>query len=293
MEVFERRTALVCPAFPSAGRIVRDGGVFVHGEPLRETEYVRDLRTASSAESLGALFGRIGAIREIRPEDVLPEGSRGGIVIADAETELHLTRLGTLVLERAKEILAVGSDGLAAGVASVLGAPEPPVRLAGGDGRIVLFALGSRTGTTADQAERLRQANPGIPVLEAPAGRLDAGAVARAAARAPAVVVRVPPEPRRVPGEVAKTFAAGIRTAVEGLGGPGHLAALVATGGDTVDAILDAFGVGALDVLGEFRPGVPVSRAATGESGFTLVSKAGGFGAPDLFAEIAAATAAP
>ena len=96
------------------------------------------------------------------------------------------------------------------------------------------------------------------------------------------------------PGEVAKAFADGIRIAVERLGGPGaHLAALVATGGDTVDAILDAFGVGALDVLGEFRPGVPVSRAATGESGFTLVSKAGGFGAPGLFAEIASEVAAP
>jgi len=293
MEVFGRRTALVCPAFPSAGRIVRDGGVFVHGEPLRETEYARDLRTPSPTESMEALFGRSGPVRKLRPEDVRSEKPLAGIVIADAETESHLVRLGTLVLEHAKDMLAAGSDGLAAGLASVLGAPEPPVRLAGGDGRIVLFALGSRTGTTADQADRLRRANPGIPVLEAPAGVLDSGVVARAAERAPAVVVRIPPEPRSAPGEVAKAFADGIRTAVERLGGPGYLAALVATGGDTVEAILDAFAVGALDVLGEFRPGIPVSRTATGESGFTVVSKAGGFGTPDLFAEIAFEAAAP
>ena len=293
MEVFGRRAALVCPAFPFAGRIVRDGEVFVHGEPLRETEYARDLRTPSPAVSMEALFERVGAVRELRPDDVPPDRPIAGIAIADAENESHLARLGEFVLEHAKETLAVGSDGLAAGLASVLGAPGPPVRLGGGNGRVVLFALGSRTGTTADQAERLRRANPDTPVLEAPAGVLDARAVVRAAGRAPAVVARIPPNPRGAPGEVAAVFAEGIRTAVERLGGPGHLAALVATGGDTVEAILDAFGVGALDVLGEFRPGVPVSRTAAGEAGFTLVSKAGGFGTPDLFAEIASQTAAP
>ena len=76
--------------------------------------------------------------------------------------------------------------------------------------------------------------------------------------------------------------------------GRGQLAALVVTGGDTVEAILGAFGIAALDVQGEFRPGIPVSRgAAPGGADLTLVSKAGGFGAPELFAEIAAEAAAP
>lgn len=292
MEVFELRTALVCPAFPDAGRIVRGGEVFVHGEPLRETEYARDLRTPSPSESMAALLGRVGAIRKLRPEDFHPETFLPGVAIADAATDSDLARLAAFVSERPREILAVGSDGLAAGLANVLGAPARPVRLAGGRGRIVLFALGSRTETTAEQARRLHRASPGIPVVDAPAGVLDAGAVVRAAGAARAVVIRVPPRPRGEPGTVAGEFAAGLRNAVEGLGGPTRLAALVATGGDTVEAILDAFGVGALDVLGEFRPGVPVSRAAGGETGFTLVSKAGGFGTPDLFAEIAATTVA-
>ena len=294
MEGFGRRMALVCPAFPAAGRIVRGGEVFVHGEPLRETEYARDLRTPSPAESLAVLLGRIGTVRELRPEDAHPAALLPDIAIADAQTESDLARLAALVSERATEILAVGSDGLAAGLASASGAPGPPLRLARGRGRIVLFALGSRTGTTAEQAERLRQAHPGTPVVEAPAGVLDAGAVARATGRAPAVVARIPPHPRGEPGEVAQAFAAGIRRSVERLGGPGHLAALVATGGDTVEAILDAFDIPALDVLGEFRPGIPVSRAAAaGGAELVLVSKAGGFGTPDLFAEIAAETTAP
>ena len=294
MEVFGRRSALVCPAFPAAGRVVREGEVFVYGEPLRETEYAHDLRTPAPAESLETLFARIGAVRKMRPGESLPSRAGGGIVIADAETEAHLARLAALVAEHAKDLLAVGSDGLAAGLAGLFGSRGRPARIAGGAGRIVLFALGSRAGTTAEQAGRLLDANPGLPVVEAPAGRLDAKEVARAAGSARAVVLRVPASPRGDPGTVVRSFAGGVRSAVERLGGPGRLAALAATGGDTVEAILDAFDIAALDVLGEFRPGIPVSRAAApGGAALTLVSKAGGFGAPDLFADIAAATASP
>lgn len=293
MEVFGRRSALVCPAFPAAGRVVRDGEVFVYGEPLRETEYVHDLRTPAPAESLEALFTRIGTVRRMRSGESLPGRPGDGIVIADAETEAHLARLAALVAEHARDVLAVGSDGLAAGLASRFGTRVRPARIAGGAGRIVLFALGSRAGTTAEQAGRLLEANPGLPVVEAPAGRLDAEAVARAAGSARAVVLRVPASPRGDPGTVVRSFAGGVRSAVERLGGPGRLAALVATGGDTVEAILDAFDIAALDVLGEFRPGIPVSRAVPpGGAALTLVSKAGGFGTPELFAEIAAETVA-
>ena len=293
MEVFERRAALVCPAFPAAGRVVRDGEVFVYGEPLRETEYVHDVRTPAPAESLEALFARIGAVRRMRPGESLPGRPGGGIVIADAQTEAHLARLAALVAEHAKDLLAVGSDGLAAGLASRFGTRARPARIAGGAGCIVLFALGSRAGTTAEQAGRLLEANPGLPVVEAPAGRLDPSAVGWAADSSSAVVVRVPPHPRGDPGAVVRAFAAGVRRAVEDLGGPGRLAALVATGGDTAEAILDAFDVSVLDVLGEFRPGIPVSRAVPPEgAALTLVSKAGGFGTPELFAELAAETIA-
>ena len=295
MEGFGRRSALVCPAFPAAGRVVREGEVLVHGEPLRETEYAHDLRTPAPTESLEALFARVGAVGRLRPGEPLTGRPGGdGIVVADAETKVQLARLAALVAEHEREVLAVGSDGLAAGLASLFGTRVRPARIAGGAGRIVLFALGSRAAATEEQAGRLLDANPGLPVVEAPAGRLDAKAVARAAGAARAVVLRVPASPRGDPGAVVRSFAGGVRSAVERLGGPGRLAALAATGGDTVEAILDAFDIAALDVLGEFRPGIPVSRgAAPGGAGLTLVSKAGGFGAPDLFAEIAAATAAP
>ena len=293
MEVFERSAALVCPAFPAAGRVVRGGEIFVHGELLRETEYTRDLRTPAPGEPLAALFGRIGAVRTLRPAETPWHRPPAGITLADAETESRLASLAALVWEHAREVLAVGSDGLAAGLASLLGGENPPVRLAGGGGRIVLFALGSRAGTTADQTNRLLEARPDTPVVDAPGGVLDPGAVLGAARSARVVVARVPASPRGEPGAVARAFAAGVRTAVDRLGGPGRLTALVATGGDTVEAILDVFGIAELDVLGEFRPGIPVSGGVADGADLTLVSKAGGFGTPELFAEIAAETTSP
>ena len=291
MEAFARRAALVCPAFPAAGRVVRGGEVLVYGTPLRETEYVRDLRTPAPAESIETLFGRIGPVRRRRPDEAPWTCPPAGVAVADAGTEAELAALAALADGHAHEVLAVGSDGLAAGLASLRGGASGPVRLVGGAAGIVLFAIGSRAGTTARQVERLLEARPETPVVDAPAGVLDAEAVLRGARSSRIVAARVPPFPRGEPGAVARAFAAGVRDAAGGLGRRGP-AVLAATGGDTVEAILDAFGIAALDVLGEFRPGVPVSRAATGAGmdrpGFTLVSKAGGFGSPDLFTEIAA-----
>ncbi len=58
--------------------------------------------------------------------------------------------------------------------------------------------------------------------------------------------------------------------------------ALVIFGGDTAYAVLSKLGCVDLEPLGEILPGVPVSRAG----GLTLVTKAGGFGPPDLAARI-------
>ena len=292
MQVFERSAALVCPAFPAAGRVVREGEVFVYGTPLPETEYVRDLRTPAPVESLEALFRRIGPVRRMRPDEAPRSRPLEGTIIADAETEAHVAVLAALAAEQAGEVLAVGSDGLAAGLASLLGGERRAVRLADAEGGVVLFAIGSRTGTTARQVARLLQAHPDTPVVDAPRGELHPPEVLRAAASSRAVVARVPSSPPGDPAAIARTFGAAVREVLDGLG-PERLAALAVTGGDTVEAILDALGIAELEVLGEFRPGVPVSRAGAERPGFTLVSKAGGFGSPDLFAELAAETARP
>ena len=61
--------------------------------------------------------------------------------------------------------------------------------------------------------------------------------------------------------------------------------ALIATGGDTMEAILDLLDVHAFEILQELDPGFPLGRArlANGHS-LLLAMKAGGFGSDDALA---------
>jgi uncharacterized protein YgbK (DUF1537 family) len=69
----------------------------------------------------------------------------------------------------------------------------------------------------------------------------------------------------------------------EASGAPG---ALVLFGGDTAREILRGFGDPTLHPLGEIMPGVPVSWFAHEGRRWTLVTKAGGFGEPDLLVRL-------
>jgi uncharacterized protein YgbK (DUF1537 family) len=58
--------------------------------------------------------------------------------------------------------------------------------------------------------------------------------------------------------------------------------ALIVFGGDTAFGILDALGRPAIHPVLEILPGVPLSRTG----GLFLVTKAGGFGPPDVLVRI-------
>ena len=64
---------------------------------------------------------------------------------------------------------------------------------------------------------------------------------------------------------------------------------LVVTGGETLHGLLQALGASSLLVTGELMPGVPHSRARRAVAGtmLTVISKSGGFGAPDLLIRLA------
>ena len=58
---------------------------------------------------------------------------------------------------------------------------------------------------------------------------------------------------------------------------------LFVTGGETLSVVLKAVGARSLDCLGEIGPGLPMSIVRGGKlDGCSIVSKSGGFGAPDL-----------
>jgi 4-hydroxythreonine-4-phosphate dehydrogenase len=59
-----------------------------------------------------------------------------------------------------------------------------------------------------------------------------------------------------------------------------RVGALVATGGETARAILDAWGIQRLRLLGEIEPGLPWSLAECANRDVLILTKAGGFGTP-------------
>ena len=58
------------------------------------------------------------------------------------------------------------------------------------------------------------------------------------------------------------------------------LGGLIATGGETARALLDALGIDRLRVLGEVEPGLPFSVADCWKHPLPVITKAGAFGSP-------------
>ncbi len=91
-------------------------------------------------------------------------------------------------------------------------------------------------------------------------------------------VLTSPAERQDDPLEVARQLADAVRCALETDGFDG----IVVFGGGTLFAILRALEIRTAEACEELLPGVPLSRACWHNRDLFLISKAGGFGAPDV-----------
>jgi D-threonate/D-erythronate kinase len=81
------------------------------------------------------------------------------------------------------------------------------------------------------------------------------------------------------PAQVAQRIVHGLAQAGGRLVGEGCLSGIVATGGDTANALCNALGAQALEIRGEVEAGIPLMRIlGMGMQSLPLVTKAGGFG---------------
>ncbi|MBK8018563.1 MAG: four-carbon acid sugar kinase family protein [Betaproteobacteria bacterium] len=282
MSVARRDRALVSPAFPAQGRILRDGKVYVRGEPLENTSFARDALSPALAVPLREAFAGSGK-RKVHSQASGglqdPDFLSPGIVVADAESDADLASLARAGLAHCSRLVLVGSAGLTTALASQMSQEvervEPPAVL----GRIV-YVVGSRAKASRDQAETL--VADGARLVEAVNGRLRKEPVL--APGADVVLMAVPDKQGKEgdAGEVATMLA---RHAIR-LVGPGNAQAIVATGGDTAIAFLRTSGNAALCVGGELLPGIAYARFMMGTRPVWLVTKAGGFGDPEALREI-------
>ncbi|MGH8676790.1 MAG: four-carbon acid sugar kinase family protein [Burkholderiales bacterium] len=279
----KRTSALVAPAFPAQGHTVRGGVVHVNGMALPQTSFASDALSPPPLAPLPDVFRATSSERPVVswvPGTNLPSAV-GGIVIADSESDADLATVLGLAKDRLADTLLVGSAGLARALARLLGSGVPEARPpATVDGPIV-FVVGSRAASSREQVQRLR-AMPGTVVLEAPNGMLTVPRDVPAAAQTVILAVADP-----ITGEGdARQVARGLSHAALQLSRQLGSRALVATGGDTAIALLDASRCSALEVLGELMPGIPYARLTLDAKALLLVTKAGGFGNRETFVEI-------
>ncbi|PZR89110.1 MAG: hypothetical protein DI537_22155 [Stutzerimonas stutzeri] len=269
-----RNRMVVAPAFPGAGRHTLQGIQSVAGVPVAASVYgsdpVHPARTSVVADLIEPALGRpivLSAGNAVEFE------AESGILILDVETQDALTEQVARVANP-ETVLWVGSPGLAIALAERLQPATSPRRSWRGAASRVLVVAGSANPTTHEQCDHL--AAHGVPMIHD---------LAQAPPDSVMLGLRAPLTRGTTAEAVLADLARQASIAVDEYG----FNALIATGGQTMAAILDQLGAADFILTGEIEPGFPVgSVELPGRPPLTIAMKAGGFGCADALHRAAA-----
>ena len=272
-----RSRLVVAPSFPDAGRRTVGGIQSVNGVPVSESDYGRDpvhpARTSCVAELIDPSLGQPVILAQDGPDEAAPQAASARIVILDADSQSALNRQVARV-PHPEHVLWVGSPGLAIALASRVvpassGRPETV-----GTGKRALIVVGSANPISHAQCRALRA--QGVPVVTDMA---DGPGVASV------LCLHAPLQPREDPGAVLADLAGQSVGALT----RHDYDVVIASGGETIAAILDRIGILSFTLTHELEPGFPVGRAERSEgTSLTLAMKAGGFGSTTTLLHAAA-----
>lgn len=299
-------TAIVCPAFPTNGRTIYRGHLFVGDKLLNESGMEKHPLTPMIDANIARWLSyqsknRVGLI----PLDIvrkgpaairaaIEEGIRRNetLIVCDATSDDDLLALGHAAKGMA---LVTGGSGIALGLPdnfSRAGAAAAALTVPAGK---AIALSGSCSLATAGQVARHRQALPAF--------QLDVEAILGGRQKVPDILAWLDGAARGAPLPlVYSTADASIVKALQAKHGADRLAqtiegffaklagALVAhgfsriitAGGETSSAIVAGLGIRAMAIGPEIDPGVPV-LVSEGEPRLALALKSGNFGAPDFF----------
>ncbi|MDF2095867.1 3-oxo-tetronate kinase [Aquibaculum arenosum] len=309
LEALGGEQTIYCPAFPTNGRSIYQGHLFVGDRLLSESGMENHPLTPMTDADLVRVLGRqtrhpvglvpyasvSGGAEAIRTalDELRAEGKRHAIV--DALDDAHLRAIGKAVADLS---LVTGGSGVA------LGLPEN-FRRSGLLQAEVSDALPEIAGAAAvlsGSCSRATNAQVAHFAAKRPALRLDPLALARGAqsvetildwARpkmgAEPILIYATAEPdavaavqselgREAAGTLVEETLAGVAKGLVAAG----LRRLVVAGGETSGAVVAALGIAALRIGPEIDPGVPWT-ATLGEPPLLLALKSGNFGTVDFF----------
>ena len=288
-----RPIVLLCPAFPATGRTLRAGRVLVNGTALEAVPAALLALAGLSATEVGTARDGGTLTREIERR----AASGTDAVVCDAESDDDLRTIADAGARLGRPVVWAGSGGLARHLPRALAlranvtaesspadAPSRPILILVGSpshaaqGQATEIARQGDVTTIAVHPDTLLAGEASLAWREA-AGRIDA---TLAGGRDTCVVLERDRESAgAIHPRLARAF--GRLTAR-----PGPIGALVATGGETARAALEARGVTRLRVVAEVEPGIPAC-VTDGPRPLRVVTKAGGFGDAGALARTRAA----
>ncbi len=302
--------ALVCPAFPDAGRTIFQGHLFVGDHLLSESGMERhplnpmtdpDLRrwlARQTAMPVGHL--PLAALRAGKGAEALAAAAARGerLIVADAVANADLLALGKLAAGHA---LVTGGSGIALGLPANFGlAAGSAEALAPTEGDTLVLA-GSCSNATRGQIAAYTPGHPALKLAivpgldpDAEAGRAIAFALANRGA-APLIYASADPEETarnqaEHGSEAIAHYFEEILTRVAVNAAAEGFHRIIVAGGETSGAVATGLATGPLVIGPEIATGVPAMRTR-GTPALAVALKSGNFGGPDFFTRAGAVLA--
>jgi D-threonate/D-erythronate kinase len=270
-----RKRLVIAPAFPDAGRITINGIQMVHGIPVSESSYRNDPVHPALVSGIADLFSdALGPMTIVSSSDDMRRAlARGDTnLILDADTQAVLDARVASVIDP-HDVLWIGSPGLAIALANLVQPKVPPPEGCQLPDARVLVVSGSANAVSHAQCDHLLA--EGIPVAD------DLGTLP---ADAPIACLRAPLLRHADPKTILSRIVDNAGQAMTRLG----YNVVIATGGETMAAILDHLSITSFDLIGELEPGFAVGLVdEPGKQRMIIATKAGGFGTPETLARAA------
>lgn len=292
---------VLAPAFPAAGRTTSGGHQYLNAVPLNSSlltpnDHAPACSDIAALLRLSHLQPQLLALDLVRAgggalsDEMQTAARHADVLVCDAETDDDLGRIAGASMALGRHTVWAGSAGLAKHLPSAAGLPLSPVtRLdrpsAAGP---LLFVVGSGSSVAREQVQVLAFRSDTI-VIRVPLGESTTGDQSQRWRTCGFELDRAISSGRNVAFVLDQATwldpSAGtpLTTALAATLRPlaNRVGALVATGGETARAVLDAWGVKSLQLIGEVETGLPFSVTSGWSRELPVLTKAGGFGTPE------------
>ena len=299
-DALKANKVIACPAFPTTGRSIYQGHLFVGDRLLNESGMQNhpltpmtdpDLRRwlgLQSKNSVGLVsMADVGAGVEATKDALTREDNAGHrLIIVDAINDANLFTIG----EAANGLpLITGGSGVALGLPANFGCSAGDVPWSGQAGKTVILS-GSCSIATRGQIDLHKKTNPvrqvtAASVIEGTDSPEDAAAWLMAQDGLPLLFSSADPADVKAAqvqfgqdkaAQAIEGFFAEVARQVRALGAT----KIITAGGETSGAVVEGLELAQFEIGPEIDPGVPALRAGTD---LVVALKSGNFGAPDFF----------